>query len=174
LDAGATSITVISAGFKEVGKEGAALEKEIVELVRSRGARMLGPNCLGHINTHAQLNASFSKKVPHPGAISVVSQSGALMCAILDWAVERKVGMSKIFSIGNKGDLCENDFFEALANDDKTNVVLTYLDPSRTAEVHQGRDRLRQEEAHRRPEIRHLGRRPEGHQFPHRLPGGRR
>lgn len=128
LDAGATSITVISAGFKEVGKEGAALEKEIVELVRSRGARMLGPNCLGHINTHAQLNASFSKKVPHPGAISVVSQSGALMCAILDWAVERKVGMSKIFSIGNKGDLCENDFFEALANDDKTNVVLTYLE----------------------------------------------
>jgi len=128
LDAGATSITIISAGFKEVGKEGAALEKEIVDLIRSRGARLLGPNCLGHINSHAHLNAAFSKKVPPLGGISVVSQSGALMCAILDWAVERKVGMSKLFSIGNKGDLCENDFFEALGADDNTKVIMTYLE----------------------------------------------
>jgi acetyltransferase len=128
LDVGATSITIISAGFKEVGKEGAAFEKEIVELIRSRGARLLGPNCLGHINTQSNLNASFSKKMPKKGEISVVSQSGALMCAILDWAEERKVGMSKLFSIGNKGDLCENDFFESLAKDDTTKVVMTYLE----------------------------------------------
>jgi acyl-CoA synthetase (NDP forming) len=89
---------------------------------------LLGPNCLGHINTHSNLNASFSKKVPNKGEISVVSQSGALMCAILDWAVERKVGMSKLFSIGNKGDLCENDFFDVSARTRQTKVIMAYLE----------------------------------------------
>jgi acetyl coenzyme A synthetase (ADP forming)-like protein len=128
LDAGATAITIISAGFKETGKEGAALEKEIVELVRSRGARLLGPNCLGHLNPHAAINASFAQKMPPKGDISVISQSGALLCAILDWAELRNVGMSKLVSMGNKGDLCENDFFEMLSDDPQTKVVMTYVE----------------------------------------------
>ncbi len=135
LDAGAKALVVITAGFKEVGPEGAKLEKEVADRVRSRGARMLGPNCLGFINAHFNLNASFAKQIPKRGNISLISQSGALMCAILDWAAERKLGMSKLFSIGNKADLSENDFFEVLADDPETKVVMTYLESIASGEL---------------------------------------
>jgi len=126
--AGAKAVTVITAGFKETGPQGAELEKQIAELCASRGARMLGPNCLGLINTHHKMNASFAKHMPPVGGISILSQSGALCTAILDWAVARRIGMAKLVSIGNKADLNETAFLEAFAKDDQTNVIACYLE----------------------------------------------
>jgi acetyltransferase len=82
--AGAGAVIVITAGFKETGPEGAALEAEITALCRHAGVRLMGPNCLGLLNTQARLNASFAKQTPSEGSISVLSQSGALCTAILD------------------------------------------------------------------------------------------
>jgi len=128
LRAKAKAVVVITAGFKEVGEEGARLEKEITELCRSAGARLLGPNCLGLINTHHKMNASFASHTPRAGGISVVSQSGALCAAILDWAAERKMGLATLLSIGNKADLDETDFLAAFADDEKTKVIVGYLE----------------------------------------------
>ncbi|MFH0917381.1 MAG: acetate--CoA ligase family protein [bacterium] len=128
LRTGAKAITVVTAGFKEVGEEGARLEREIADLCRSSGARMMGPNCLGLINTHHHMNASFATYMPRQGGISVLSQSGALCTAILDWAASRKMGLATLLSIGNKADLSETDFLAAFADDDKTKVVVGYLE----------------------------------------------
>jgi acetate---CoA ligase (ADP-forming) len=128
LKAGAKAIVVITAGFKEVGEEGARLEREIADLCRSSGVRLMGPNCLGLINTHHKMNASFASYMPETGGISVLSQSGALCTAILDWAASRKMGLATLVSIGNKADLNENDFLAAFADDDKTKVIVGYLE----------------------------------------------
>jgi acetyl coenzyme A synthetase (ADP forming)-like protein len=128
LRAGAKAITVVTAGFREVGEEGARLEREIADLCRSSGARLLGPNCLGLINTHHHMNASFARYTPRQGGISVLSQSGALCTAILDWATSRKMGLATLVSIGNKADLSETDFLAAFADDEKTKVVVGYLE----------------------------------------------
>lgn len=128
LNAGAKSIIVITAGFKEVGAEGARAEEELVEMVRHRGVRMLGPNCLGVINTHHSFNASFAEGIPKEGGISVVSQSGALLAALLDFAAERHLGLAKLVSIGNKADINEVDLFAALAEDEETKVLVAYLE----------------------------------------------
>ncbi len=128
LDAHAGAVCVITAGFKEVGREGADLEREIAELCTSRHARMLGPNCLGLINTGHRMNASFAAQMPRGGSISVISQSGALCTAILDWAAARHVGLAKLISIGNKADLDESDLVSALGDDDQTKVIVAYLE----------------------------------------------
>jgi acetate---CoA ligase (ADP-forming) len=125
---GAKAVVVITAGFKEVGEEGARLEREIADLCRASGARLMGPNCLGLINTHHKMNASFASHMPAVGAISVVSQSGALCTAILDWAASRKMGLATLVSIGNKADLDETDFLGAFADDDHTRVIVGYLE----------------------------------------------
>lgn len=126
--AGAETVIVITAGYKEVGSAGAAREKELAELCRSLGVRLMGPNCLGLVNTHYHLNASFARSVPPPGGISVISQSGALCVAILDWAEQRKLGLAKVVSFGNKADLDEVDFLRAFAEDEDTKVVAGYLE----------------------------------------------
>ncbi len=126
--AGAKAITVITAGFKEVGAEGAALEREIAVLCQEKGVRLLGPNCLGLINTENNMNASFASQMPKPGIISVISQSGALCTAILDWSAGRGVGLAKLISIGNKADLCETDLLLALRDDEQTKVIACYLE----------------------------------------------
>jgi len=128
IEAGAKAIIVITAGFKEVGEEGAALEKEIAEICRSRGVRLLGPNCLGLLNTVPPMNASFAKHMPQPGGISVISQSGALCTAMLDWAAARRLGLAKLISMGNKADLRETDFLTAFAQDEDTKVIVGYLE----------------------------------------------
>ena len=128
LHQGAKAIVVITAGFKEVGEEGARLEKEIADLCHASGARLMGPNCLGLINTHHAMNASFASHMPAVGSISVVSQSGALCTAILDWAASRKMGLATLVSIGNKADLDETDFLSAFADDERTKVVVGYLE----------------------------------------------
>lgn len=128
IEAGATAITVITAGFKEVGAAGAKLERELAELCHGKGVRMLGPNCLGIINTENCMNASFAVQMPKPGRISVISQSGALCTAILDWSMGRGVGLAKLISIGNKADISEIDLLSALAEDDQTKVIACYLE----------------------------------------------
>jgi acetyltransferase len=128
IKAGAKTIVVITAGFKEVGAKGAESEKELVELCRAAGVRLMGPNCLGVLNTHHRMNATFAPTVPPPGHISVISQSGALCVAILDWAASQKLGLGKVISFGNKADLNEVDFLQALAEDPETKVVAGYLE----------------------------------------------
>lgn len=128
VSAGAGAVTVITAGFKEVDLEGAEMEKELVRICKDRNVRLLGPNCLGAINAQAGLNASFAKHMPEKGGISVISQSGALCTAILDWAASRHLGLSKVISMGNKADLTENDFISFLSNDPDTKVIVAYLE----------------------------------------------
>jgi acetyltransferase len=126
--AGAKTIVVITAGFKEVGAQGAEAENELVALCRAHGVRLMGPNCLGVLNTHHAMNATFAPTVPPPGQISVISQSGALCVAILDWAASQKLGLGKVISFGNKADLNEVDFIQALAADVETKVIAGYLE----------------------------------------------
>lgn len=128
IKAGAKAIVVITAGFKEVGEEGAKAEEELGALCRQHGVRMMGPNCLGVLNTHHRMNATFAPTVPPPGHISVISQSGALCVAILDWAASQKLGLGKVISFGNKADLDEVDFLQALAEDKETKVIAGYLE----------------------------------------------
>jgi acetyltransferase len=119
---------VISAGFKEAGPAGLELEKQVVNEAQRGGLRFIGPNCLGVVNLHANLNASFAPSIPPAGKISVISQSGALCVAILDWATSCGLGLSKVVSFGNKADLNEVDFLRAFASDPDTNVVAAYLE----------------------------------------------
>jgi len=128
VETGARAVVVVSAGFREVSAEGARLEEEMAALCRRRGARLMGPNCLGLINTHHKMNASFAKHTPRAGGISVISQSGALLTAMLDWAAARHLGLSKLVSVGNKADLSEIDFLRAFARDDQTSVIVGYLE----------------------------------------------
>jgi acetyltransferase len=125
---GMKAAIAITAGFKEVGGEGVALEKALAEVAAAAGIRILGPNCLGLINTHASLNASFSRGIPPRGGISFFSQSGALCTAVLDWAVGENVGFSKFVSLGNKTDISESDVMECLADDPETRVILGYVE----------------------------------------------
>jgi len=128
LAAGVQALIVITAGFKETGSEGAAQERELVQRCRARGVRLVGPNCLGLLNTEHKLNASFANIWPARGHISFMSQSGALMSAILDYAALHQLGISKMISLGNKADVDENDLLEALAADPNTNVIVGYLE----------------------------------------------
>ncbi len=128
INAGAKSVIVITAGFREVSEEGAKAEQELVDLCHANGVRMVGPNCLGVLNTDHHMNATFAPSVPPPGKISVLSQSGALCVAILDWAANQKLGLGKVVSIGNKADLNEVDFIQTFAEDKETKVIAAYLE----------------------------------------------
>jgi len=125
---GVRGLIVITAGFREIGPEGAQREKELVDVVRRSGMRLLGPNVLGLIDTHSRLNASFAARMPMEGNISFLSQSGALCTAILDWAAKEELGFLKFVSLGNKADLNEGDFLEALHEDPLTKVIIAYLE----------------------------------------------
>jgi len=119
---------VISAGFKETGPKGAKLEQELKKLAKENGVRILGPNCLGLIDTHSKLNASFATGMPEQGEIGFFSQSGAMCVAILDWVLGEKIGFSKFISLGNKTDISEIDMLIALGEDKNTKVILGYLE----------------------------------------------
>ncbi|MEE8179757.1 MAG: CoA-binding protein, partial [bacterium] len=122
------AVVIISAGFKESGKQGSQLERELVETIKNSGIRVLGPNCLGIIDTASSLNASFAAGMPSPGNIAFFSQSGALCTAVLDWALGEDVGFSKFISLGNKADIDEVDLLLTLADDQETKVILGYLE----------------------------------------------
>ncbi len=125
---GMKAAVVISAGFKETGKVGAMLERSLRAAAAAANVRALGPNCLGLIDTHSRLNASFAAGTPPTGSIAFFSQSGALCTAILDWAIGEGVGFSKFISLGNKADISESDVMEHLSDDPETRVILGYVE----------------------------------------------
>jgi acyl-CoA synthetase (NDP forming) len=120
-------LLVITAGFKEVGGPGKELERQLVELVRRYRMRMVGPNCLGIIDTNTPLNASFAALMPEPGQIAFMSQSGAMCTAILDWSKVEGIGFSRFVSLGNKGDVDEVALLEEWSDDPQNRVILAYL-----------------------------------------------
>jgi acyl-CoA synthetase (NDP forming) len=135
---GVKAIVIVSAGFKEVGEEGAAIERAITEMCREANVRLVGPNCLGVINPLANFNASFSARMPEAGNISFISQSGALCTAVLDFAADREFGFSKFISIGNKADVDELDLIQYFHKDPKTEVIMIYME-----ELHRGPEFIR-------------------------------
>lgn len=135
------AIVVISAGFAETGDEGRAREQALRDRVRAAGIRMVGPNCMGVVNTDPafHLNASFSPVFPPAGQIAFSSQSGALGLAILEQAQELNLGLSTFASVGNKADVSANDLLEYWETDLRTRVILLYLEsfgnPKRFREI---------------------------------------
>ncbi len=127
---GVKAVVVISAGFAETDGDGKALQAELVEKVRGYGMRMVGPNCLGLINTdpEVRLGASFSPTYPNHGSIAMSSQSGALGIAILELATKLNLGLSCFVSVGNKADVTGNDLLQYWEDDPQTNVILLYLE----------------------------------------------
>ena len=128
IQSGAKAVVVITAGFKEVSPERAELEREIARLCSTHKVRLLGPNCPGLINTHHTMNASIIPHLPRAGGISVISQSGAVCTAIMDWAAREHLGLAKIVGIGNRADMTEIDFLEAFSADEQTSVIVGYLE----------------------------------------------
>jgi len=122
------AVIIITAGFKEVGEEGRRLEQKVVQIAKQAGIRVIGPNCLGVTATTNKLNASFGGDLPRAGSIGYLSQSGALLAAILDMANAGGIGFSKLVSIGNKADVDELDVIEALGQDPETKVIAGYLE----------------------------------------------
>jgi acetyl coenzyme A synthetase (ADP forming)-like protein len=125
---GSKAVIIITSGFKEVGKEGRELEQRTLQIAKQGRIRVMGPNCLGVIVPGSKLNASFGGEMPAKGAIGYLSQSGALLAAILDIANGSGIGFSKLVSIGNKADISELDIIKALANDSETRVIAGYLE----------------------------------------------
>ncbi|HMP77009.1 MAG TPA: GNAT family N-acetyltransferase [Kiritimatiellia bacterium] len=127
---GVKAVVVISAGFAETDEDGKKLQAELVEKVRGYGMRMVGPNCLGLINTdpEVRLGASFSPTYPNHGSIAMSSQSGALGIAILELATKLNLGLSCFVSVGNKADVTGNDLLQYWEEDPQTNVILLYLE----------------------------------------------
>ncbi|MEW5746257.1 MAG: acetate--CoA ligase alpha subunit [Nitrospirota bacterium] len=126
--AGITAVVILSAGFREAGSEGVKLEERIKEIGRQHSIRMLGPNCLGIINTCNSMNASFAGDMLPQGKTAFFSQSGALGIAILDWAIGNNMGFSKFISLGNKADLNEIDFIQYFIDDPDTEIILGYIE----------------------------------------------
>jgi len=127
---GVKGVIVITAGFKEIGPEGAALEQELLAIVRRYNMRMIGPNCMGVICTDPdiRLDATFAGTYPERGNIAFASQSGALGVTILDYAASLNLGVAMFASIGNKADISGNDLLEYWKDDPSIGVILMYLE----------------------------------------------
>jgi acetyltransferase len=125
---GVKGAVIISAGFREVGREGRRREREIVEIAQRYAMRLIGPNCLGIIDTVSNLNASFASGMPGRGTIAFMSQSGALCTSVLDMALADRVGFSRFVSLGNKADADEITFLKAWREDPQTRVIVAYLE----------------------------------------------
>jgi len=125
---GLKGAVIISAGFREVGPQGKALEVQAVETAKRYGMRLIGPNVLGIIDTVEKLNASFAAAMPDRGLIGFMSQSGALCTSVLDLAIGQGIGFSRFYSIGNKADINEIDLLQAWAGDSEVRVIVAYLE----------------------------------------------
>lgn len=125
---GVRAVVVITAGFKEIGGDGWFREQEVKKLAEQHNIALLGPNCLGLINTSARFNTTFAVGQPRKGNIAFFSQSGALCVSILDWAQERNLGFSNFISIGNKAVIDESDILAYLADDPQTKVIIGYVE----------------------------------------------
>jgi acetyltransferase len=125
---GIKNVIVISSGFKEIGKEGAVLEKEMKEISAKFDMQILGPNCLGIADSSNKLNASFARSMIKKGSLAFVSQSGAIVSAILDWANLNEIGFSKFVSLGNKSVVSEVEVLNYLKNDNSVSAIFAYLE----------------------------------------------
>lgn len=126
--AGIKNLIIISAGFKEIGNDGLEREKEIRELVLKHNLNLIGPNCLGILNPEISLNCSFAKDIPKSGDIALISQSGAVIDAIIDWSFKSNIGFSKIVSLGNMAGVDQLSILEYLKNDSKTKSIVFYME----------------------------------------------
>jgi acetyltransferase len=131
--AGVRSVVVITAGFSEVGPEGARLDRELLENARRHRVRVIGPNCLGVMRPGIGLNATFARGNALPGSLGLVSQSGALCTAMLDWATPNKIGFSSVVSLGGSRDIDFGEIIDYLVNDPKTEHILLYIEGVRDA-----------------------------------------
>jgi len=126
--AGVKAVVIISAGFKEVGPEGAELERQVLATARANGMRIVGPNCLGVMRPPTGLNATFAAGMSTPGSVGFVSQSGALLTAVLDWSATEKVGFSAVVSLGSMLDVGWGDIISYLGNDTATQSIVVYME----------------------------------------------
>jgi len=126
--AGILGTIIISAGFKEIGPEGKALEDKIREITKKYKLRIIGPNCLGIIRPSIRLNATFASKMPKLGNVAFISQSGALGTAILDWAIYQNIGFSNFVSVGSMIDVDFGDLIDYFGTDPKTRSILMYIE----------------------------------------------
>ena len=128
-DAGIRALIIVSAGFRETGETGRALERQIAaQRARFEGMRILGPNCLGVIVPRLNLNASFAPALPKHGDIAFISQSGALCASVLDWALEAGIGFSHFVSIGNAVDVDFGDLIDYFGEDPQTKSIILYIE----------------------------------------------
>lgn len=126
---GIKAAIIMASGFREMGAEGAALEQQCVDVARTHGVRLLGPNCIGTIDTHLPLDTTFLQPpMPARGHIGFISQSGAFCAAIIDWSRREHFGFSQLVSLGNQADINETDALSALAEDEHTYVIVLYLE----------------------------------------------
>jgi acetyltransferase len=128
VEAGIQGAIVISAGFKEVGEAGVELERQVLQEAQRGGMRIIGPNCLGVMNPVSGLNATFATAMARPGNVALISQSGALCTAILDWSLREQVGFSAFISIGSMLDVGWGDLIEYLGDDPSTHSVILYME----------------------------------------------
>lgn len=128
VEKGVKAAIIISAGFKETGEEGAALEQEVLAIAREGNIRIVGPNCLGVMNPTSGLNATFANSVAQPGNIAFISQSGALCTAVLDWSYKANIGFSSFVSVGSMLDVDWGDLIHYLGDDPKTRSILIYME----------------------------------------------
>ena len=126
--AGVPAAIIISAGFREIGERGAALEREILDQARRGGMRIVGPNCLGLMSPHHMLNATFARTLARPGHLGFISQSGALCTAILDWSQREMVGFSAFVSVGSMLDVGWGDLIQYLGDDPTTRSIALYME----------------------------------------------
>lgn len=122
------NVVIISAGFKETDDEGREREEKIKNLVTKNEINLVGPNCLGILNVEIGMNCSFAKDLPKAGNIALISQSGAVIDAIIDWSFKHNIGFSKIVSLGNMAGIDELEMLEFLANDPKTKAIVFYME----------------------------------------------
>jgi acetate---CoA ligase (ADP-forming) len=125
---GVRTVTVISGGFKEVGADGQALERELLEILAEYKMRMIGPNCVGTMNLVTGMNSTFIRGIPARGGIGFISQSGAVCGGVVDHIAEKGVGFSHFLSLGNMADVSETDMIEFLAQDQDTSVIAVYME----------------------------------------------
>lgn len=122
---------VISSGFRETGETGRALENEILAVSREYGIRIMGPNCLGLMLPHQNINTTFDPVSPKPGKIAFISQSGAIITTIVDWSLPEEIGLSAVISVGNQADLTFEDFVRFAGNDPGTKAIILYTEQIR-------------------------------------------
>lgn len=125
---GIQAVIIVSGGFREIGQEGIERENHIKQIAQQYNIAILGPNCIGSIDTHTPLNTTFVTGQPRAGEIALLSQSGAVAAAVIDWARGAGVGFSRIISLGNQAGVTEADIIETIASESHTKVLTAYIE----------------------------------------------